>query len=1315
LPLCTEQLEDRIAPAATLSLPASGFSGATNTTVMNFPIGISALSDGAGHVGLASATLAVTYPAGVFNFPSGTSQATADVGLGSIPLSDTAGTGGASDWTLTANSPADGQLNITLAAKIGDKITTNTFPGGGTLATINFPILPGAAPGDETIRVVAVSGSVHTQVIGGGSGTQTFTLAGLPASGTITVTAGVQNPPTIPATLTFSTGANAPQTQGAPGLLSAASDPQGEALSVGTVNGSAANVGVPLTLVSGGALTVQADGSFVYAPAADFVGADSFTWQAIDTGNSLSDLGTVALNVVPTLKIVPSTISSGPQGTVIEEGVVLDNPNPPGGAGPLASFNLALTYDSTVLTTYNDGSQIRPGSDLPAGWTYTFNAQKPGIIAIAGFGSGSGSDLVSGPSPLVLVTIDFNVASTTPQTTPIALVASVPVGAVTAKTDLIGSGGHFAINPALATSGFQSGVDTTITALAPTSVNIMPATLPAGDVDAAYTQTLRAAGGTAPYTFAVSAGALPPGLDLDPGSGVLSGTPTTNLESPFGFTITATDAASQSLSQYYSVVINPALSITTTALASWTAGLPGYEQTFAASGGSGSFTFTSAGPLPAGLTLSTGGVLSGTPTSAGSYSVTVVAGDQLGGSTSRTLNLMVNPPVTITTPALDGWLAGFAGYAQSIKAAGGTGTLTFALAAGALPAGLTLSSTGILTGTPTSAGSYTFAIMATDALGATGTQSYAVTIDPAATFSDWTVNQPGYAQMISGTGTRTFALSAGALPPGLTLSSSSLLAGAPTAAGSYTLTITATDSLGAVGLRTYMVTINPPVSLPPGLPEWTINQPAYNQTVSTSGGTGSKTFALMAGMLPAGLTLGSAGVLSGTPTAVGTYAFTILATDLVGASGSQAYTVTINPAVAIGTTTLSDWTVNTADYQQTLNPVGGTAPYTFVVMSGALPTGLTLGSDGVISGTPTATANFSFTVEVIDAAAAQATTFYSVAINPPVGFATPNLQDWTVNQPLYVQTVSASGGTGAATIALTAGTLPAGLTLNSVSVLVGTPTTVGTFALTFTATDSVGAMGSQLYMLTINPPVSITTPTLPNAVAPTTLPYNQTITAAGGTGPKSFSLTAGTLPPGLFFASGGTLSGLPTTPGVYTFTVTATDVTGSFASQTYTVTINSVPQITTTILPDWTANFGGYNQTITASGGIGVLTFSSAGSLPPRLTLSSNGILSGTPTSPGFYTFFVNVSDAAANSSTSRFTILISPAVMITTTALPDGSFGVSYEAMVLATGGMGTITFRLASGALPVGLALSSDGTLAGTPGMGGTYTFTVQATNGT
>src|SRR5947209_3674456 len=124
-----EILEGRLVPDATITLPTSGFTGKVGSTVMNYPVNIAGLSDGT-HVGLSSANLAVTFPAGVFSFPVGGSLATSDVNLGSIP----SGNGGSSNWTLSANSPADGTLNISLTAKVGDTITSTT---GGSLVTIN--------------------------------------------------------------------------------------------------------------------------------------------------------------------------------------------------------------------------------------------------------------------------------------------------------------------------------------------------------------------------------------------------------------------------------------------------------------------------------------------------------------------------------------------------------------------------------------------------------------------------------------------------------------------------------------------------------------------------------------------------------------------------------------------------------------------------------------------------------------------------------------------------------------------------------------------------------------------------------------------------------------------------------------------------------------------------------------------------------------------------------------------------------------------------------------------------------------------------
>ena len=139
-------------------------------------------------MGLTSATLAVTFPTGVFNFPVGSNLASADVSLGSVPLSDTASPGGAADWTLSANSPADGQLNITLTAQTGEGITTNNPATGGSLVTINFPVSATYNPASataEAITVVTANGSVHTSILGSNG---TYTLNPTPPySGSITI------------------------------------------------------------------------------------------------------------------------------------------------------------------------------------------------------------------------------------------------------------------------------------------------------------------------------------------------------------------------------------------------------------------------------------------------------------------------------------------------------------------------------------------------------------------------------------------------------------------------------------------------------------------------------------------------------------------------------------------------------------------------------------------------------------------------------------------------------------------------------------------------------------------------------------------------------------------------------------------------------------------------------------------------------------------------------------------------------------------------------------------------------------------------
>jgi len=158
----------------------------------------------------------------------------------------------------------------------------------------------------------------------------------------------------------------------------------------------------------------------------------------------------------------------------------------------------------------------------------------------------------------------------------------------------------------------------------------------------------------------------------------------------------------------------------------------------------------------------------------------------------------------------------------------------------------------------------------------------------------------------------------------------------------------------------------------------------------------------------------------------------------------------------------------------------------------------------------------------------------------------------------YNQTVSGSGGTAPYTFAVTSGALPTGLLLNAATgAITGTPTTAGTFNFTITASDLNGCPGSRAYTIVIAaaacPVITLSPNTLPPGV--TGFPYNQTITASGGTPPYTFSITSGSLPNGLSLSTTGAITGTPITPGLFSFTVRAADNNGCPGSLAYTILI----------------------------------------------------------------------------------------------------------------------------------------------------------------
>src|SRR5581483_7907316 len=522
----------------------------------------------------------------------------------------------------------------------------------------------------------------------------------------------------------------------------------------------------------------------------------------------------------------------------------------------------------------------------------------------------------------------------------------------------------------LGTSWQSSAITASATTLAVTTTG-----LPGGDVGAPYSVTLGATGGTGTYSsWALASGTLPSWATLNTVTGTISGTPTAAVTTS-GLTFRVTDShGASATSSSLSLVISPALSVSTASLPGWDATAPGYSTTLVAAGGAGSYTWAqTSGTLPAGLTLSSG-VISGTPTTAGTTTGLVFRVTDANGVTanSASLSIVISPALSVTTASLPGWDATASGYSKTLAATGGAGTYTWAQTSGTLPAGLTLSS-GLISGTPTTAGTTNGLIFTvTDSNGVTASSSsLSLVISPAlsvstASLPGWDATGPGYSKTLAaagGTGTYTWAQTSGTLPAGLTLSSG-LISGTPTTAGTTTgLIFRVTDANGVTASSSSLsLVISPALSVSTAnLPGWDATAPGYSKTLAAAGGTGTyTTWASTGTTLPAGLSLNSGtGAITGTPTtAVTTNGLIFTVTDSNGVTASSSsLSLVISPALSVSTASLPNGTVDAA-YSSALTAAGGTGTYTtWASTGGTLPAGLSLNSGtGAITGTPTTAA-----------------------------------------------------------------------------------------------------------------------------------------------------------------------------------------------------------------------------------------------------------------------------------------------------------------------------------------------------------------------
>jgi len=773
--------------------------------------------------------------------------------------------------------------------------------------------------------------------------------------------------------------------------------------------------------------------------------------------------------------------------------------------------------------------------------------------------------------------------------------------------------------------------------------------LPAGSITVPYLFTFAATGGTPGYTWAITAGAVP-NLSLDAGTGELTGTPLTS--GIFQITVRVTDSMGLPALKDFVVPINSGpLTITTVPpLPSGTVGTA-YSTTLTAQGGAGPRTWSvAAGTVPTGLAFTAGGVLSGIPAAAGRFFFDAHVRDAFASEATRTMSaLMIGCP--------SGSAVAGSGYSSAVQIGQVPANTGFHVFAGSLPSGLTLNSTtGGVSGTPTQTGQFGVTYEIADAsTSSVWFATCAMNVAPAFTLScpatSGAIGAPYSSAIVAGGALPPYssyglAAGSGPLPQGIGLNAASgALAGTPTQSGAFPVVFSALDSIGTPVTASCSILIAaPPPTLACPAATAQVNSP-YLSALAPSGVSPFTAFAVASGSLPPGLSLNSVtGSVFGSPTRHGVFQTGFSVRDGNSVQGSRDCTFTVTPA-PLALACPSGFAAMNSFYGSSAGATGGVSPYTFSLLAGALPPGLTFSpANGAIAGTPEAPGDFPLRFRVTDQTQTAAEGACRITVEGP----TTSLRatglcssiPFPMGSPIRIP-LNASGGAGGYSFRVLSPSWMRSEDNQGIFTAVGTPPEPGVYAISVAVTDDEGKQATFNCSIRVLPPLALTA-SCPTNPIPTGTPFSIPMAIRGGQPPYTWRLSG---PEWLKFAaqygSVNELFGTPPAPGNATFTVTVTDSINSLtASFTCTILVPpanlmiTTPGCPVTRLPALQP----FQQNFAASGGAPGFTWSLSG--PPWLGLSrtegASTSLSGTvPDSGGVFPFTLTLRDASGTATTS--------------------------------------------------------------------------------